>query len=960
MPRVPIPQPLRDLLAGSPLEAPTLQFADQVNVVLADNTTPFFSGYTDHGGEHVGRVLSAACRLIPAQVISSELLSAADATVLVGSALLHDLGMHIRETTFCELLTDESRPPVAWFDRGRANRPPDLSWAEEWRGFQREVRRFGRTQVERVLGPNAAEIPSVAYDESLEPGKWVADDYLLIGEFLRRSHARFAHEVALLGLPGVPAREFASVTELMPTLADAIGVTARSHGEDLRTVLDYVEYKYPGDLRPAGARLPFLMALLRIADYLQIDADRAPSLLLRLKSPRSEISLHEWLKHRAVATVSWEHRGASAIYIHVSDQHSLQTHLGVRELAVGLQSEMDTSAAVLDEVYPYPPLAAMRLSRTRVVTNLDAPSLHDQLPFVPRAARLRNSEDLFRLVVRDLYGDNPSVGGRELLQNATDAVKERRRLRKARAHADAQYADCPDVAFDVRQVADGQWTLVVTDQGVGMTPDTVIDYFLQAGASLGPNDQDLAGIPAVARARVSKTGRFGIGACAAFLIGDEVTVQTRHIDSERGVTFSVRANAALVELRWTECLAGTEISIPFLADEAAAARLVEKTADYLAVADPEVRFTMRNLEGDVVVDRVAVGSTDEWRRLDEHEFDMVRWSPTPAHWRVRDWQANDPVNGLVAVNGYWIHKGSVGEPAYRWRSDTLDEMLLRPTIAVEDSRHRLGITLQRYALQDRVLPFDEALMSAVGVDLVGYAMAGGADTHPLGRGGGLAPVTMPDGWFPLLPSLARAFAPNGLLVVWDSNSGANESSEEIARRSRNLGSADRVKDFASERGLGVVVIRSYSPRQSNLVIDWSRRATRSETVKAWLTGSGLDHHLPYSADRWQSIDVKSFGGTVEGFSSSAYLDDDLVRLAVGMTDVGGDSVMLSKLGRFREDVAEDSAVARPWLELLGGPCAAKPQIRDAARYSSSLAESVELWSRRLAPARRELTPMADC
>ena len=46
------------------------------------------------------------------------------------------------------------------------------------------------------------------------------------------------------------------------------------------------------------------MALLRVGDYLQLEQQRAPAVLLQLKCPQSPKSVKEWEKHRAVQQIS--------------------------------------------------------------------------------------------------------------------------------------------------------------------------------------------------------------------------------------------------------------------------------------------------------------------------------------------------------------------------------------------------------------------------------------------------------------------------------------------------------------------------------------------------------------------------------------------------------------------------------------------------------------------------------
>jgi molecular chaperone HtpG len=58
--RIELPRPLRLQLKGSALEAPIRLLADPVGEIVTDNKLPFFPDYTDHGAEHLDRVLHSA------------------------------------------------------------------------------------------------------------------------------------------------------------------------------------------------------------------------------------------------------------------------------------------------------------------------------------------------------------------------------------------------------------------------------------------------------------------------------------------------------------------------------------------------------------------------------------------------------------------------------------------------------------------------------------------------------------------------------------------------------------------------------------------------------------------------------------------------------------------------------------------------------------------------------------
>ena len=57
MAKIEFPRLLKQLLEESGLQAPVRALADQIGNILSDNKLPFFPDYTDHGIDHVNRVL---------------------------------------------------------------------------------------------------------------------------------------------------------------------------------------------------------------------------------------------------------------------------------------------------------------------------------------------------------------------------------------------------------------------------------------------------------------------------------------------------------------------------------------------------------------------------------------------------------------------------------------------------------------------------------------------------------------------------------------------------------------------------------------------------------------------------------------------------------------------------------------------------------------------------------------
>src|SRR5687767_1399035 len=69
---------------------------------LRDSKLPFFSDYTDHGPEHLNRVMLTADALIASD--AREKFTAEDAAVLILAILLHDSALHLSEAGFYSLI----------------------------------------------------------------------------------------------------------------------------------------------------------------------------------------------------------------------------------------------------------------------------------------------------------------------------------------------------------------------------------------------------------------------------------------------------------------------------------------------------------------------------------------------------------------------------------------------------------------------------------------------------------------------------------------------------------------------------------------------------------------------------------------------------------------------------------------------------------------------------------------
>jgi molecular chaperone HtpG len=524
---------------------------DRFEPWLEGSGMPFFPGFTDHSPRHINEVLITAASMISDE--SHALLSAEDVAVLCMAVLLHDCGMHLTQDSFRNLVSDFGPPLINGFG--------DLPWGVIWKEFLSEANRFGQEKLVAVFGDSQPiSLKDIDLTDLSER------DCLLIGEFVRRHHTRIAHEIAIKGVSwsgGIPlALSFEDLE-----ICDLAGLVARSHGMSIRATFEYIESRYTTISTYRNIKSPYLMAVLRIADYVQVQSERAIRTLLSVKELRSPLSRQEWLNHFAVKDITNEHADPQAFFVNAAPK-DVRTYLRLVALFKDIQRELDESWATIGEVYGRSPsLGSLGLTMRRIRSNLDVTERFARtVQYIPVQANFDSSgPDLLKLLVGPLYDYKYEVGIRELIQNAVDASRERLNF----AGQDPSFDRTSlTVRLEIHEANDGTGWVTITDNGVGMTLDTVTRYFLIAGASFRNSDAwKRQHVDDSGKAKVLRGGRFGVGALAAFLLGSEIQVTTRHVDRSEleGITFSARIDDPVVELKRCVAPVGTQIRI-FVSD----------------------------------------------------------------------------------------------------------------------------------------------------------------------------------------------------------------------------------------------------------------------------------------------------------------------------------------------------------------------------------------------------------
>lgn len=495
--------------------------------ILKENKLYFFPEYTDHGINHIEGVLKSIENLIADDTI--EKLSSLDICAIIIATALHDIGMHTNDEMFRNMIQGKyDNIPGNIFKQ-------DKTWAELWNEYLKDSRFWNPEKKKNIFGDmdHTIKEPNIDDLQSLD-----TYDRKFIGEFIRTHHARLAYEIALNGYIGKEMSigfAFSTNHDLNnKKFIQLAGLIARSHCMNLRETFDYL-IKLSGATswkKPIDIKVVFLMALIRIADYLQIDSSRTDDTSLKIRTIYSPYSLREHETHLAIDCVQLNNDDNERIVVEASPENA-EMYVKIERLVKDIQHEFDLSWAILGEVYG----DEYKLRYRRIVTNITDEKVKEGYDFVPKKFGFKFNSKLSTLLIAPLYGDDPSYGVRELAQNAVDACRTRMAI-------DQKYntEDIPNV----RIILDTKTELFsIIDTGIGMTIEEIEQYFLTIGSSY---NSSLEWLKTRDLNNTYRSGRFGIGVLAAFLLGDTIEVETKSIKSKKGYSFKASLNSNFIQI----------------------------------------------------------------------------------------------------------------------------------------------------------------------------------------------------------------------------------------------------------------------------------------------------------------------------------------------------------------------------------------------------------------------------
>jgi hypothetical protein len=417
-------------------------------------------------------------------------INPAEAYVLGGAFLLHDLAMSVAAT------------PGGFKGLQADPRYRDLTFA----GYQEK---FGRA-------PRGAEVenPDPAIRQSV------------LFELLRQLHAENAEKLAFHSYPfGSDRLYLIEDTELRQTFGRIIGQVAHSHW----WAIGEVERRFSRVLgAPPWAPSEWttdpikLACILRAADAAHLDARRAP-LFLKAFSRIGAASLPHW---QFQEKLNKPYRREDAI-VFTSGQSFALSEANAWWLCFESLRMVDRELRSIDALLSdrsMPRFSARRVGGADLPERLaEYVQTSDWLP-INATVHISDLPHIVRSIGgEELYGKHPTVPLRELVQNSADAIRARRVYEQRSDDFGGVYVSIEE--------ADGGWYLEVADDGIGMSQRVLTDFLLDFGRSFWSSPQLQEEFPGLLSSGFQPTGKYGIGFFSVFMVADSVKVTTRRSDA---------------------------------------------------------------------------------------------------------------------------------------------------------------------------------------------------------------------------------------------------------------------------------------------------------------------------------------------------------------------------------------------------------------------------------------------
>jgi len=369
------------------------------------------------------------------------------------------------------------------------------------------------------------------------------DENEAVKEIVRITHAQRIKEFTEYDFGGKTISNILMLDDKYPYVDDVIDICI-AHGEN---------YDYLRNLRKDSAKgryrynSQYIAAILRIADYLDLDKQRTPVLWYKMMKIDG-FSKEEWEKHFIIHNeVKLKKYIDNKIQIFFDGKSSnAKIHRKYLSYIDELKSELENAEELLntkttEEKYLF-----------RISTKIEDNVVTEGFKYSDLRLNLNYSAITELLMGKNIYGDS-RLGLREIIQNSIDACRLMNEIR--RRGTDIMIEPQVFVTFSEKENY-----VKIKDTGVGMTLDIVKKHFLNIGKSYYKSNEYI-----YENYQCKPIGQYGIGFLSCFLLSDNVIVKTKYYKNNEINQIELEKNSEYVVTNTEETgsFVGTEIILEY-------------------------------------------------------------------------------------------------------------------------------------------------------------------------------------------------------------------------------------------------------------------------------------------------------------------------------------------------------------------------------------------------------------
>ncbi len=450
--------------------------------------------FTLHDADHLFRVLFLMEKLLPQNVIEN--LSIPELLLLIASAFMHDVGM-----------APDEQEVLIW----------KRIWDKDPNIDDSELNTFNDFKRYYYSRPDQIEIIEKLILQEKYSQADIIKSYILT-EYIRQTHAERIKDVI--------EKDWNEMVKFRDNdLTVELAQLCLSHNDDALKLLELDKYLICGENNYVC--LPLVGIILRLADILDFDAKRTPSVLYSHLYVRDPVSLKEWAKHRAVE--SWEITSDHVFFVAKCSHPAIEA--SIHKFCDFIDHELSICNNLISDLNDFHSIkrkeivlkVPYKVSREKIVTKKN---VHGNPIYLYKDTQfnLSKRQVIELLMGTKLYG-NPEVALRELVQNSIDACLLRLAQEKKWGNL-----YCPEISIKYI-TEEREYVLIVEDNGTGMDQYIIDNYYSKVGSSFYKST-DFYNLLSETNAEFIPTSRFGIGILSAFMVADTLIVDTKRVYAE--------------------------------------------------------------------------------------------------------------------------------------------------------------------------------------------------------------------------------------------------------------------------------------------------------------------------------------------------------------------------------------------------------------------------------------------